>query len=218
MTEHPLGDSVTIKNGLGEVLAEHNAPPPAVTFPSIADTILNLDELLSSDVRLAEKSARFCTKPDLEAKIEDLHAELDGLTDSQGRPLAPVDQSIADGGRSAQVVALEIDELQKEYAAAMRTVRLRQMDEDDWTAFMERHKAVLTELPPYPPDLYEDLIVRSAVAPRLSVEDLRKLRKKIGHPAFNEIADAAWRVNTSSGVSVPKSSLSSAVLRQQQHG
>lgn len=212
MNDHPLGDTDVIRNGLGETIT------PAPSAASIVDTILDLDQLLSSDVRLAEKSYRFSIRPDLEAEIEDRHAELDGLTDSQGRPLPILDQAVGDGGRSAHVVASEIQELQVEYAASMRSGRVRQMDEDDWTAFQTRHKKALGEPPPYPAEFYEDLIVRSAVAPRFTVEKLQAFRKKVGHPAFNEIASAAWQVNTNSGVSVPKSLLSSGVLRQQQQG
>src|SRR5262249_50050154 len=157
-----------------------------------------------ADVRLAEKTARFCTKPDLEARMEDINAELDALTDLEGRPLAVVDESLADGERSAHVVALELEAVEREYAAAMVSVRMRQMDEDDWTAFTERWKKVLNEQPPYPAAFYEDIIVRSAIAPTFTSEQLQLFRKKVGHPAFNVLAQTAWVVNTSSGVSIPK--------------
>jgi hypothetical protein len=100
----------------------------------------------------------------------------------------------------------------------MRSVRMRQMDEDDWTAFQATHKSVLNDGPPYPAAFYEDLIVKTAVAPKFTVAKLQSFRKKVGHPAFNELAQTAWAVNTASGVSVPKSPLSSAVLRHLQRG
>lgn len=184
--------------------------------PSIVDTILNLDELLSSDVRRAEKSARFCVQPWIEAEIEELHAELDGLTDDMGRPLDEGgESSVADGGgRTAFVVAEEIRVKQHEYAAAFRTVRVRQMPADDWTAFEERHKDSITKGAPYPPEMFDELIAACAVAPRFTVEQARALRAKVGHPQVNEIALAAWNVCTQSGVSIPKSQLSSAVLKR----
>lgn len=200
---------------LGDI---NGTEPASASAASIVDTILDLDELLSSDVRLAEKSYRFSIRPDLEAKIEESNAELNDLTDSQGRPLPVIDQALGDGGRSAHSVALEIQELQVEYALSMRRGRVRQMDEDDWTAFLARHKTVLAEGEPFAAEFYEDLIVRSARQPKIGLEELQQLRKKVGHPAFDAIATAAWAVNTNSGVSVPKSSLSSAVLRQQQLG
>lgn len=228
MTETPFGspdaaDTAIVTDGLGNVLNGAKAAS------SIVDTLLDLDELLSSDVRLAERSAIFYTRPDLEARIGELNAELDGLTDSQGRPQTPVDASVGDGVRSAHVVALEIREAEQKYAASKRIANLRQMDEDDWAAFLQRHKAALAEDPPYPPDFYEDLIVRSNArliidaetgefGKPFTAEQVRGFRKKFGHPAFNEIFQAAWAVNSQSGVSVPKSWLSSAVLKHIEHG
>lgn len=206
MNDHPLGDLDEINNGLGETIG--------TAAKSIVDTILNLDEFLSGDVRRAETTARFCTRPELEAAMEDLNAELDSLTDSQGRPLPVVDEDLAGGGRSALVVASEIKTLQQEYAAAMRSVRMRAMGEDDWTAFQARHKKAIEEGVPYPLEFWEDLIVRSAAAPKFTAETLRDFRSKVGHAVFDEMANKAYRVNTMSGVSIPKSFLSSAVLRQ----
>jgi hypothetical protein len=205
--DHPLGD----------IDGTSSTTTATVEQPSIVDTILNLDDFLAADVRLAEKTARFCTKPELEARIEDLHAELDALTDNDGRPLA-TDDDLAGAGRSASVVNAELVAAQREYATAMRSVRMRQMDEDDWTAFQARHKATINDGPPYPVGFYEDLIVRTAVAPKFTAAKLQAFRKKVGHPSFNELAQTAWAVNTSSGVSVPKSPLSSAVQRHLQRG
>lgn len=211
MTEsHPLGDI----NGTS------TSDTPEGTAGSIVDNLLDLDEFLSGDVRRAEKTARFCTKPELEARIEDLNAELDSLTDSQGRSLAEPDQDLAGGGRSAAVVSSEIRDLEREYAAAMVSVKMRQLDEDEWTEFLARHKKALDARAtdpglPYPPDFYEDLISRTAIAPTFTQQQVAEFRAKVGHPVFAEVAGVAWVVNTQSGVSVPKSWLSSAVLRQQ---
>lgn len=213
---HPLGDTNVIRNGLGETLGEDE-----VEGDSIVNTLFTLDAYLASDVRRAEKTARFCTNPGIEAQMEDLVAELDTLVDPQGRPKPSVDASMADGGRSALSVSDEIEALEADYAKAMASVRLKAMDEDDWTAFQARHKTALSEMPPYPAAFYEDLILRSdpmitmpgGKAEKVSAEQLQRLRKVLGHAAFNEISQAAWTVNTSSGVSVPKSSLSSAVRR-----
>lgn len=159
--------------------------------------------------------------------MEDLQAELETKVDSNGRPKTKVDADMADGSRSAHQVSLDIEALEGEYAAAMRSGRVQQMDEDDWTAFTTQWKSVLQDMPPYPPAFYEALIVRSKAAlvidggklgAPFTVEQVRTFRKKFGHPAFNAIAQAAWAVNNESGVSVPKSSLSSAVLRHIEQG
>lgn len=203
MNDHPLGN----------IAPADTYVPEATSAKSIVDTVLNLDELLAADIRLAEKTYRFSINPALEARMEDLSAELGNLVDAQGRPKATIDASMADGARSAHAVALELEDLEVEYAASMRTGRVRQMDEDDWTAFQTKWKTALNDLPPYPVEFWEQLIVKCATQPTFTAEQLRQLRKKVGHPAFTAIADSAWAANTQSGVSVPKSSLSSAVLR-----
>ena len=88
-----------------------------------------------------------------------------------------------------------------------------ELPEDDWQAFLTKHKAALEKGEPYPPEMWDELIAACAIAPRMSEDNVRAFRAKFGHTAFAEVSLAAWRVNTSSGVSVPKSSLSSAVLR-----
>lgn len=227
MTEsHPLGDLTGSIDGDPSGYTNGEQPQGAGAA-SIVDDVLNLDSFLAGDVRRAEKTARFCTRPELEARIEELHAELETLTDNQGRPLPVIDQSVGDGERSALVVASEVAAVQREYAAALATVRLRAMDEDDWSAFQARHKKTLNEGElPYPPEFYEDLISCSeplitfpgGKPEKVSRERIPQLRKALGHTAYNEIAQTAWNVNTSSGVSIPKSPLSSAVLRQQMPG
>lgn len=189
-----------------------------INQPSIVDQVLDLDDFLAGDVRLAERTARFSIKPDLEAKIEDLNAELAGKLDAQGRPRTDIDQALGDGARSADAVSLDIEEVTAEYQASMRSVRMRQIDTDEWTEFLAAHKKALAEGVPYPSDFYEDLIVRTAVAPPFTADQVKQLRKRVGQAQFQELCSTAWNVNTESGVSVPKSLLSSAVLRQRQQG
>jgi hypothetical protein len=215
MTEHPLGNHDVINDGLGNPIRE---VPTIDVGKSIVDTVLDLDDFLSGDVRLALKQASFYTRADLEAEIEELNAELDSLTDSQGRPLPVLDPSMGDGERSAPVVAQELLELQREYARSRRVIVMQQLDEDDWAAFQAQWKDALTQQPPYPPEFYADLITRCALRPPIPADKIGAFRKRVGAPAYEEIWRTAWAVNTQSGVSIPKSLLSSAVLRQGQPG
>jgi hypothetical protein len=195
------------------------AAAPVITEPSIVDTILNLDEFLSGDVRLAEKTGRFCTKPDLEAKIDELELELAGLIDATtGQPLENDDALAA--GRTAYVVANEIKDLRFEYAEAIRGVRMRQMDDITWQAFRDAHKeAFAPNAPDDSPErraMLDALLVATAAAPKITAEKLAALRSQVGSPQIDELITTAWIVNTKSGVNVPKSPLSSAVLRLQE--
>lgn len=206
MTDHPLGadldtpsDDLIVGNGANT---------------SIINSVLNLDEFLAADIRLAQKQAAWYTRPDLEAVIEELNAELEGLTDTEGRPLTDAEATMEDS-RTAQTVAAELVGVQKEYAASRRYILMQQLDQDEWTEFQATWKKVLDEDPPYPPDFYADLISRCAVKPKIRREQVDDLRKRMGAAAFDVVWSAAWAVNTRSGVSIPKSYLSSVVRRQQ---
>jgi hypothetical protein len=203
--EHPLGDI----NGTAVTDSEK----------SIVDSILKLDEFLSGDVRRARKSAIFYTRPDLEARLDDLDEELASLTDAQGRPRPVIDQpldgDVGGGSRSAQAVMLEREAVAAEFSASRVRVEMEQLDEDDWAAHMTRHKETLAGDPPFTAEFYDETISLSAVAPKMTVDEVRLLRKKVGRPVYDTLFSVAWAVNTRSGVSVPKSLLSSAGLRQQ---
>lgn len=186
------------------------------TDPSIVDTILDLDEFLSGDVRRAEKTAYFATKPHLEAEIDELEAQLAEITDEHGRPAAQGDVSIADGEHPAVVLAKEIEAKRAELHKSRKGVRVRQLSSEDWAAFKEKHKKPLAD-PEHPnrKAMWNELIVACAIAPVFTPEKLVSLRKLVGDPQIAEIELACWQVCTSSGVSVPKSPLSSLVLKHQ---
>jgi hypothetical protein len=113
------------------------------------------------------------------------------------------------------VVALELHAKQVEMAKAFASVRVRALPEDEWRAFYERHKKDL-EAGDRKVAMWDELIVACAVAPVFTPAKIQAFRTKAGHTAVDEIATAAWLVNTQSGVSIPKSSLSSAVLKRMQ--
>lgn len=190
---------------------------PVIEEPSIVDTILNLDELLSADVRRAEKTARFSTKPWLEGEIEELEFELDQLTDGRGNPLDPAgDTSLAETSNPAYAVAQKIQTLRRELAESFVSVRVQQLPADKWMAFEKKHEEALEKGAPYPEAMWDELIVKCAIAPRMTIDQVRSLRTKLGHPPMHAIAMKCWDVCTKAGVSIPKSPRSSHVLRQQQ--
>lgn len=197
--------------------------PVAPTAPSlngersIVDTMLDLDEFLSGEVRLAEKTAYFATRPDLQADIEALEHQLEMLTDALGRPLGNEigEASIGDGEPTVLKLAREIEAKRAEYNASLRGVRVRQLQSDDWAAFRTKHKRALADTEnPIPSAVWDELIVACAIQPEFTLEKIRALRKKVGSPQVAAVELACWNVCTNSGVSIPKSSLSSRVLKQ----
>lgn len=209
MTQQPHDEALG-----GDAYAQ---PTADVREPSIVDTILNLDEFLSGEIRLAEKTARFCITPDLEAVIDELDQQLALLVDNQGKTLSGTDQALGDTGAGhAYGIAEELHAKRQEYAAAMRSVRMRQLPDDQWQAFRDEHREAFatSEMTPERKVMLDQLLVRSAHAPAISPEQLKQLRSRVGAAVIDELIQAAWQVNISSGVSVPKSRLSLAVLKQ----
>lgn len=193
---------------------------PAVDT-SIIDEILDIDALLASNIERAERSEVLYTKPHLEAKIDALEAELERLNIGADSVQRDGEASVADaaaGGRSAEVVAREIQELRKEYAASGRLVRLRQLPSEEWTSFEATWKDALAKPPPFPAAMWDDLIAKCAIAPELPVAKVRDLRKKLGHPPLHKLALTCWDLNTEAGVSVPFSRLSSQALAPKRPG
>lgn len=209
--ERSLGDDTTVPPAPDSPFGTPNPAPgtPPVEPPpvSIIDTILQLDDFLSGDVRRAEKTARFCSKPWLEAEIDELVFELEGLTDEQGNPRPGQE-------KAAEAKAIEIQTLQAEMGAAFVSVRMAQLASDKWQEFRATWREVLDKGAPYPNDFYNQLIEVSAKTPAITAEQVVALRGKLGDPQMDVLASAAWAVNTESGVSIPKSSLSSHVLRR----
>lgn len=196
---HPLGTP----NSPAAAAATIPAPPQV----SIIDTILNLDEYLSGDVRRAEKISRFAGKPWLEADIDQLVFELQNLVDSDGTALAGQEVRAVE-------VATQIQTKQAEYGAAFVYVRMGQMSSEDWKAFTDTWKDTIGRSGPRPNSFYDALIEGTAIDPKISRAQVEALRKKLGDPQMDVLASDAWEVNANSGVSIPKSQLSSLVLRR----
>lgn len=211
-----VGEDPPVESPLGIPNPPPSAGPaePVLDQPSIVDTILDLDELLSADVRRAEKMAPFCTEPWREARIDELKAELDLLTDDQGNPLPTPEASLDEGGRTAVTVAAELEAERVLYGKAFRSVRMRQMPDEEWVEFRTRWREAIAKEPPYPNAMFDELIVASAIKPTVSPAQIPQMRSKLGHPVMDLLGWTAWQVNSSSGVSIPKSPLSSHVLRR----
>jgi hypothetical protein len=64
--------------------------------------------------------------------------------------------------------------------------------------------------------MWDELISLCAIAPEMSIPQVQAFRRKAGHPVLHSIGLGCWEVCSKSGVSVPKSLLSSHVLKQQE--
>jgi len=171
---------------------------------SIVDTLLDLDALLSADVRRAEGIAYIYTRPDLEARLDALATEYEDAIERES--LAGKDKAV--GERTAATVHAEREKVRGEYTASRVPIRVLQLPSDDWDDFQHRHKAALQDAGDVfhlPAQVANELIAASMVAAQpVTVAQVAAMRTKFGWPQVSVIAARAWEVNRHSGVSVPK--------------
>lgn len=183
---------------------------------SIVDTILDLDDLLSAQVRRAEKTVPIYTRADLEGRIDELDEELSNLVDDTGKSLPDrvMDQ------RNPGDIAAEIQDLRRQYAASRVNITVRQMPSDDWDEFRRIHKDAIAKVGTSEEagDEFWNLLIAATMVAKKPVtpDQVAAMRKKFGPPQIDLVGKAAWWVCTQAGVSVPFSQTSSAVLRQEQ--
>jgi hypothetical protein len=189
---------------------EHSlAAAPTLSTPGLGETILTLDELMNS-ARRPERTARICLRPDLQADLDELEAQLGVYADSRGE-FDPSDEALAGGAVSE--LANRIQQVREQMQASMRSVRVRAMPKDEWATFVETHSDDKAR-DGFKPDFWPLLVSKCAIAPTFNTEQVTALRSTLGQPAFDAIAVAAFKANTADGVDVPKSPLSSRALKR----
>lgn len=177
------------------------AAVPRPTVEERIDRVLDLDAVMSS-ARLVERVVRICLRPDIEAEYYDLQDELAELVDVNGKPL---NDSDTESALSEQNRAVEISERMRELRQAMRaesyTVRFRGMPESEWAGFEKNNR---DKNGAQKDDYVNKLIVETAIAPTLTIDQVRALRDKLGTPQIGAMADAAYDACTQGGLDVPK--------------
>ncbi|MBB3041224.1 hypothetical protein [Nocardioides soli] len=176
-----------------------------------------LEQILDTAKR-PRRRAKICLRADLQAEYDQCIYELSGLIDAQGRVI--VDDERPVGEQSARARASELADrmvaLRREMAAFMWYPLFEGLDSDALQAFNSKHR-------PKPksngegPDMTEYntlLIAECSVEPRLSVDDVRALRKKLGAAAMGELSATANEVCAKGGVDFPQ--LPSGLARLQE--
>lgn len=213
-TERSLGEAPPPEHDhSGSVFGNPNGATPTAA-PTVK--YLDLDEVLSS-ARRHRTAAHICLRADLQAEYDDLLAELAAMVDAQGQ-LLPRDPeaTLDDAGTAAlaQEKADRVTAIRREMNAAMRRVEFEGMPEDKWRPWYERHypQKAITEANLKGLDVnqvlkgFNDLLIAEvAVAPKLTVDEVLKLRSVLGPTQINELANKAWEACTSGGVDIPKS-------------
>lgn len=187
-TGHPLG---TPTPRLGDL-------PPS---PQL-EAILTLDEVMSS-ARLVERTARICLRGDLQAEYAEAYEELATLVDAEGQVVTDGDQALTDANR-AEELAEKIRYLREQMLEATRRIRFRALPSDQWAEFEKSQRDAQGAIKD--DDGYSnELIARCAIAPKLTVDDVKAMRSKLGPDQITALANAAYLACTTGGLDVPKS-------------
>ena len=179
------------------------------------ETVLDIDEVMSQ-ARLVERTAKICLRGDLQAEFDDLTEQLGDLVDADGRILSEGDIALADQGEAIKLNE-RIQELLAEMNKATRTIRFRAMPDDAWRAWEKAHQDSQGNYKD-PDQANLELIAETAIAPTMSLDQVRNLRSKLGPTQMAAMANAAYAACTSGGVDVPKLRPFSPAPRQNPSG
>lgn len=165
---------------------------------------LTIDQILDM-AKLPERRARICLRGDLQARYDQIVAELGQLVTPSGELISDPETSLGEQTTEsrAQALADELESVRAEMAGAMVSFLFRGMSADDLAVFEKAHK-------PKDPkadhtDYWVRLIAASSVEPEMTQASVQAFRKKFGANAFWELVTTARDVNMGGGVDVPKS-------------
>ncbi|GAB2762106.1 hypothetical protein [Nocardioides pakistanensis] len=193
--DHPLGD------------AAHDHEQQA--------QVLTLDEIMNQ-ARLVERTAYIYLRGDLDDEVHQLTAELAQLVDENGELLDDgEDQSLGDANRAQQLFE-RLREVRAERDKSRRAVKFRQMPDDEFRVFERTHRDKDGGLKDRD-DYYAKIIARCAIAPTMSEDDVRAMRKKLGAPQMTALGNAAYLACATGGLDIPKSPTFLAGLEQRLH-
>lgn len=191
-----------------EPTPEHSVfgTPPAddLGVKTAVERVLDLDHFMSS-ARLVERVARLNGRGDLEAEYADLSDELAQLVDVNGNVVADEDSEAALGDQSrAEEISQRMGDLQRRMREESSIVRFRAMPEDEWETFQKVNRNAAGN-PKDDIDYSNRMIAKCAVAPTMTLEQVKALRGKINRSQYQALSSAAMSANVTGGLDVPKS-------------
>lgn len=209
--DQTLGDTTPDTPPADGVFGNPNGP--TADQPPVVRRQLTIEEVLAS-ARLPEKHARVCLRADLQARHDDLVAQLAGMVNAQGELIEDPEASAADTSAASRAQALNDDlaDVRREMAQAIWFPLFRGLSTDDLAVFNKRHRpkgdnADMT-------DYNIELVAACAVEPTMTVDQVKALRTKLGSRAMQELINTAHEVCARGGVDVPKLPVSLLGLTQ----
>lgn len=198
-----------------------SAPQDAPAFADPAEKLpvlqMSVEEVLEC-VRRPERTATLYLRGDLLAERDELRPQLALLVDARGEVIEDGEGALGEESNAAraQRLATRLREVETQLAKSAWHVRFRGMPSDEWAAFTKAHlpKTKGSEKPDVD-DFNNLLIAETAIAPTITVDQMKKLRKKFGAKQVTELANKAWEACNDGGVDAPKSPSSWLNLAQQ---
>lgn len=179
-------------------MTEHD-PTPALedTTPWTVDDVLEIAEL-------PERTASICLKANLQGEYDRLNSELATLVTPLGEVIDSTERSMAERSPAARAeeINVRLVELRDEMARFMWHVTFRAMSSDDWASFTKRSQP--KDAKDDHTDFYNRMVCETAVSPTISMDQLKKLRAKLGPVAITKLIVTANEACTTGGLDVPK--------------
>lgn len=157
--------------------------------------------------------------------IEDgtIEDELDALirlhfenTDAEGKPVEGSEQALNEVGGVDELVR-RINEANARKNAATRKVVFERMPGDEYETLHAKYQASNGTVPRDKIARWaNELIVACAIAPTLTMDEVRQLRHVLSKGQMRELEDTAYAVNNSGGTGAPKSLPASIFPSQQE--
>lgn len=177
--------------------------PDHAAIKASVEKILDL-EYVMSHARLVERVARISLRGDLEAAYHDLAEQLADLVDVDGKPLAEgnSESSLAEQSRAVEI-AEQMADMQRQMRAEEFVVKFRALPEEVFEAFEDTHRDK-NGVAKDKIDYANRLIVETAYAPQMTIDQVRQLRSKFTRSQFERLFSAAYSACTTGGLDVPK--------------
>lgn len=173
--------------------------PEKVELTPQPETVLDLDELMTRGRRIT-RTARFCIDGEAFDRLNELDEQIEDFDDAEGTD--PDDEPMS-GDRLSEL-QVEREEVRKVVAAAMRTVKMQALPDEEWRTLLDKHGGHADGKAFGKIEFWDELTAACAVKPTLTLAQATGLRKQLATPQLNEIHGAALDANSVGGVDIPK--------------
>lgn len=189
---------MSIDQTLGETTPTQTAARPTVDPASLAEAaVAGAQQMSVADVlaaaRLPEKRAKICTRADLQARYDELVAELGTLINDRGEILEDAEVALGEKGAVAKAESIneQIEAVRVEMAKSMWLPLFRGMSTDDLAVFNKEHAPKKQGDAVADAEYQARLIAECAIDPAMSLDEVLALRGKLHVASYGSLVRTA---------------------------